>query len=397
MKEVFFVSAKRTPIGNYLGSLKTVRSQDLAAVTMKAALEEAALDSGALDMSIYSQSLQSSLPANVGRHAWTLAGLSEAPAGYTLNTLCAGALQTMISGFNKLVGDEYSGVLVGGVDSYSMAQYYLFHPRYRIRPGELCFHDPKTEVETNAQPRERYGELSAAALADGIARRCGFVRKDLDLHVWSDRQRRLAAMDAGGISEEIVPAPVKYKGKEGSVAADDPPGCATLEELTGLPSVRASGCATKASLAPWADGAASLVMLSGDRAAELGCMPLAKMAGFGVAAGNPLFLEKTTVRSINRALAMCNLRLEEVDFFEIHSPSAAYALAVENELGGAVSGRINVDGSSLSLGHPGAATGGVMAVRLIRRLKAQRGRRGLINVGALGGQSLSIVIEGICK
>ncbi|MBW6484787.1 MAG: thiolase family protein [Syntrophobacterales bacterium] len=395
MKEVFFVSAQRSPIGKYLGSLKTVRVQDLAALTMKAVVDEARLDFGALDMCIYSQSLQSSLPANVGRHAWTLAGLSEEPAGYTLNTLCAGALQTMISGFNKLVGDEYSGVLVGGVDSYSMAQHYIFHPRYRIGPGELCFHNPKTEVETNAQPRERYGELTAAALADGIARRWGLDRKNLDMHVLQDRQKRLAALAAGEISPEIASATVKHKGKEDSVTADDPPESATLEELSGLPPVRESGSATRASLAPWADAAASLVMLSADRAEKLGCKPLARMAGFGIAAGSPLLLEKTTVRSINKALAMCNICMEDIDFFDIHSPSAAYALAVENTLGEAVSGRINVDGSSLSFGCPGAATGGVMAVRLISRLRGQRGRRGLINVGALGGQSLSVVIESV--
>jgi len=395
MKEVFFVSAKRSPIGKYLGSLKTVRTQDLAALTMKAAVEEARIDSGALDMCIYSQSLQSSLPANVGRHAWTLAGLSEEPAGYTLNTLCAGALHTMISGFNKIVGDEYSGMLVGGVDSYSMAQYYIFHPRYLIRPGELCFHDPKTEVETNAQPRESYGELTAVELADGIASRYGFARKDLDLHVFQDRQRLVAALAAGGISAEIASAAVKHRGKEDSVTLDDLPESAALNELSGLPSVRAGGKATRAALAPWADAAASLIMLSADKVGALGCKPLARMTGFGVAAGNPRLLEKTTVRSINKALAMCNLGLEDIDFFEIHSPSAAYALAVENELGGAVSDRINVDGSSLSFGHPGAATGGVMAVRLIGRLRAQRGRRGLINVGALGGQSLSVVIEGV--
>jgi acetyl-CoA C-acetyltransferase len=119
------------------------------------------------------------------------------------------------------------------------------------------------------------------------------------------------------------------------------------------------------------------------------------MVGFGIAAGSPLFLEKTTIRSMNKALAMGNLGIEDIDFFEIHSPSAAYALAMEKELGGSVSGRINVDGSSLSFGHPGAATGAMMAVRLLRRLGAQTGRLGLINVGALGGQSLSILVKGI--
>jgi acetyl-CoA C-acetyltransferase len=378
-----------------MGSLKNVRIQDLAAITMKAAIEEAKIDSGALDMSIYSQSLQSSLPANVGRHAWTLAGLSEAPAGYTLNTLCAGALQTMISGFNKIVGDEYNGMLVGGIDSFSLAQYYIFHPRYRINPEGFCFHDSKEEVETNAQPRERYGKLTAAELADALARRHGFTRSELDLHVMQDRQMHLAAVNAGVFSGEIVPAVVKQKGKEAAIVTDDLPGSLSLDELAGLPPLREGGCATKASLAAWADGAASLVMLSGERAMELGCRPLAEMAGFGIAAGSPLSLEKTTVRSINKALAMAGLRSEDIDFFEIHSPSAAYALAVEQELGEAVSSRINVDGSSLSFGHSGAATGGIMAVRLLCRLGAQRGRTGLINVGALGGQSLTVIVESL--
>jgi acetyl-CoA C-acetyltransferase len=395
MKEAFFVSAKRSPVGSYMGSLKNVRIQDLAAVTMKAAVEEAKIESGALDISIYSQSLQSSLPANIGRHAWTLAGLSEAPAGYTLNTLCAGALQTMISGFNKIVGDEYGGMLAGGGDSYSLAHYYLFHPRYRINPEEFCFHDSKKEVETNAQPQDRYGKLTAADLADAIASRYGFTRSELDLHVLEDRKRYLAAISAGVFSGEIVPTMVKQKGKEVAVTADDLPQGVTMDELAGLPPIREGGCATKESLAPWADGAASLVMLSGKRVRELGCRPQACMVGFGIAAGSPLFLEKTTIRSMNKALAMGNLGIEDIDFFEIHSPSAAYALAMEKELGGSVSGRINVDGSSLSFGHPGAATGAMMAVRLLRRLGAQTGRLGLINVGALGGQSLSILVKGI--
>jgi len=395
MKDLFFVSAKRSPLGSYMGSLKNVRVQDLAAATMKAAVEEAGLDSGALDMSIYSQSLQSSLPANIGRHAWTLAGLSEDPAGYTLNTLCAGALQTMISGFNKIAGDEYEGMLVGGVDSYSMAQYYLFHPRYRINPEELCFHDPKKEVETNAQPRKMYGDLTAAVLADEIAVRYGLGRDDLDSHVLNDRRKLLAANDAGLTKEEIVPVSLKHKGKEILISTDDFPEQGNIVELTGLPSLQDKGLATTGNTASWADGAASLVMLSGRRAAELGCAPLAKMTGFGIAAGNPRFQEKTTVRSIDKALAMCKLNIGDIDFIDIHSPSAAYALAVARELGPAVAGRMNGEGSSLSFGHPGAATGGVMAVRMIQRLRVHKGKRGLVNVGALGGQSLTVIVEGL--
>ena len=394
MKETVFVSAVRTPIGRYMGSLKTVRIQDLAAHTMKTAVEKAGIDSSALDMSIYSQSMQSSLPANVGRHAWTLAGLSEDPAGYTLNTLCAGALQTIISGFNKIIGDEYRGMLVGGVESYSLAHYYLFHPRYEFGPHSLCFNDSKLEVETNAQPEEEYGELTAAALADLIASRYGITRSVLDAYTVCDHEKALAAIDEGRIGAQIEPVTVKQRKKEIVVDADELPENVALEELMALPPDDDGGTATDANVAPWADGAASLVMLSAERAQELGAKPLAKMLGFGIAAGNPTLPEMTTLRSIDMALTMCGLKLEDLDFLDIHTPSAAYGLAVEELLGEAVSGKVNVDGSSLAFGHPGAATGGIIATGMIHRLAGQKGRRGLVTVGALGGQSLSIVIEG---
>lgn len=394
MKKTVFVSAVRTPIGRYMGSLKTVRVQDLAAHTMKAAVERAGIDSGALDMSIYSQSMQSSLPANVGRHAWTLAGLDENPAGYTLNTLCAGTLQTIISGFNKIVGEEYRGMLVGGVESYSLAHYYLFHPRYEFGPHSLCFNDSKLELETNAQPEDEYGELTAAALADIIASRYGFTRRDLDAYALRDHEKAIAAIREGRINGQVEPVTIKQRKKEIVVDADELPQDLTLEDLMVLTPDDDGGTATDGNVAPWADGAASLIMLSAERAKELGAAPLATMLGFGIAAGNPTLLERTTGRSIEKALAMSGLKIEDLDYIDIHTPSAAYGLAVEELLGDAVSKKINVDGGSLAFGHPGAATGGIMAAGMIHRLAGKKGRRGLITVGALGGQALSIVIEG---
>ncbi len=394
MKETVFVSAVRTPIGKYMGSLKTVRIQDLAAHTMKAAVERAGIDSGALDMSIYSQSIQSSLPANVGRHAWTLAGLSEDPAGYTLNTLCAGALQTMISGFNKIVGEEYQGMLVGGVESYSLTQYYLYHPRYEMGPQSMCFHDQKIEVETNAQPQEQYGVLTAAALADLVARNYGFVRKDLDAYTVRDHEKALEAIGSRGVSAGIEPYLIKTRKKETTVDADQIPRKTTLEELMALPSINEGGTATAANVAPWADGAVSLIMVSAERAQALGCTPLAKMRGFGITAGNPTLLERTSVKSIDRALAMCGLSRKDIDFYNIHTPSAAYGLAVGDMLGAAAAGKINVEGGSLAFGHPGAAIGGIMATGMIETLKRTGARFGVVNVGALGGQSLTVVMEG---
>jgi acetyl-CoA C-acetyltransferase len=393
MKETVFISAVRTPIGRYMGSLKTVRIQDLAAHTMKAAINRAGIDSGALDMSIYSQSMQSSFPANVGRHAWTLAGFSEDPAGFTLNTLCAGALQTIISGFNKIIGEEYRGMLVGGEESYSLAQHYIFHPRYEFGPHSLCFHDSKVEIEKNAQPEEIYGELTAKSLADIIAFRYGLSRKTLDTYTLQDYEKVFSAVGTGRMKGQIEPLIIKQRKKETIISDDELPEMPRLEELMALTPDDEGGTATDGNVAPWADGAVSLVMLSAERAEELGAKPVARILGFGIAAGNPTLLERTTARSIHKGLSMCEMRLDDLDFLDFHTPSAAYGLAVQEMLGMA-SDKVNVDGSSLSLGHPGAAIGGIMTTAMIHRLAGKKGRRGLINVGALGGQSLSIVIEG---
>lgn len=393
MKETVFVSAARTPIGKYMGSLKTARVQDLAAHAMKAAVEQAGIDSNSLEMSIYSQSMQSSLPANIGRHAWTLAGLSEDSAGFTLNTLCAGALQTMISGFNKIVGDEYEGILVGGVESYSLSQYYIFHPRYEMGPRSMCFHDPKVEIETNAQPQGIYGKLTAATIADIIAKNYGLARRELDAYTIRDHQRALDGICDKSIHGGLVPLTIKMGKKEISVRVDELPRTTTMEELMAMPPENPDGTATVANRAPWADGAASLIMLSACRAKELGCKALAKMVGFGIAAGHPILLERTTLRSIHKALKQCGLALEDMDFLNIHTPSAAYGLALEDMLGEIVACKVNPDGGSLAFGHAGAATGGILATGMIHRLAETGARFGLINVGALGGQSLTIIIE----
>lgn len=390
MKEAVFVSAARTPIGKYLGGLKTMRIQDLAAHTMKAAVERAKIDSADLDLSIYSQSMQSSLPANVGRHAWTLAGFSEEPGGYTLNTLCAGALQTMISGFNKIAGGEYRGILVGGVESYSMTQYYILHPRYEFGSDNLCFRDQKIEVETRSQPPELYGEVSTADLADRIALRYGITRKALDSFVLRDHEKALAAESAGAWIEPCV---IKTRKKEFSVESDELPRSLTQDELALLTSRVGEGTVTEAHIAPWADGAVSLVMLSRERAEELGAEPMAVMRGFAVAAGNPMVPETITARSIRSVCDRCGIALSDIDYFDIHIPSAAYAVALEELLGTGLSDKINVDGGSIAFGHPGAATGGVMTGNMLYRLRKRSARYGLINVGALGGQSLSIIIE----
>src|SRR5665648_35576 len=394
MREVVIVSAARTPFGSYMGSLASQRSQDLAACSMKEAVNRAGIDSSKLDICVYSEAKQSSFPANIGRHAWLLAGLDDQnAAGLTLNGLCAGAMQTIISCFSKIVGGEYQGIMVGGIETNSQAQYYLQHPRYNVRLGNLCFHDSKVDVEIKAQPVKLYGELSAADIADIIANNYGLSRQALDEYALTSRSKAKNAVTSGKMKEAIVPIFKKINKAEVTIDTDDLAQINSIEMLMSMPTINSNGSATDGNISPLADGSASMVMMSAQRAIELSCKPIARVVGFGIAAGNPKLLERTTIKSIEKALHFAGIGLKDIDFIDFHEPSAAYSIVVANGLGNAVFGKMNVDGGSLGFGHAGAATGGAMVVNMIYRLQRTGAKYGLINVGALGGQSLSIVIQ----
>ena len=393
MQEVVIVGAARTPLGLYRGILADQRSQDLAACSMKEAVNRAGIDSSSLDASIFSEAIQTGLPANVGRHAWLLAGLDENPAGYTMNALCAGAIQTMFSAYNKIVAGEYKGFLTGGVETNSQAPYYLFHPRYTFGPESMCFHDQKVEIQTNAQPVDKYGELTVATIADIIAARYGFTRSELDEFAENSKTKAITAMENGFFKDAIVPIVKKVKKVEVPVDSDEAlKKSLSIEKLMAMPAINCGGTAAEGNIAALADGSGSVIVLSADKAQELGCKQMAKVKGFGIAAGNPTLIERTAVKSIEKALKFAGTSLSEVDFIDIHEPSAAYALAVSRLLGPDAAGKINVDGGSLGFGHAGAATGAAMVVNMVYRLERTGAKIGLVNVGALGGQALTVVI-----
>lgn len=393
MQDVVIVSAARTPFGRYMGSLADQRSQDLAAISIKEAVARAGFDSSELDLCIYSEAKQSSFPANIGRHAWLLAGLSEDPGGFTMNTLCAGAIQTMISGFNKIVAGEYQGVLAGGIETNSQAQYYLVHPRYKFGPDNLCFHDSKVDVEINAQPVGKYGELSSARIADLIAFNNGLNRGEIDEYAYVSKAKAGNAIKSGALMGAIAPIAKKVKKAEVIIDNDEGVKVEAVEKMLIKPAIHAGGTATEANLAPLADGSASVIMLAADKAAKLEAKALGKIVGFGIAAGNPQLIEKTSANSINKALKMAGIALKEIDFIDYHEPSAAYGLALSRILGDVAERKTNVDGGSLGFGHAGAATGGAMVVNMLYRLQSTGANYGLVNVGALGGQSLSLIIK----
>ena len=394
MQEVVIVAAARTPFGLYKGSLGDQRCQDLAASSMKEAVARSGIDSSEYDCSIFSEAVQTGLPANVGRHGWLLAGLSEDPAGFTMNALCAGAIQSMFSAYNKIALGEYNLFLTGGVETSTQAPYYIRHPRYEFGPESHYFHDQKVEVQTNAQPNDIYGELTLATLADIIAYNNGISRIALDEYVIASKEKAAAALKNGVLKDAIIG--VTKKTKKGEVVIDSDEGAkafATLDTLMGLPAINCCGTASEGNIAPLADGSGSIILASAEKAKASGAKIMAQVVGFGISAGNPTLIERTSYNSIQKALKTAGVTIKEVDFFDIHEQSSAFALTVTNLLGSDATGKVNVDGGSLAYGHAGAATGAALVTNMVYRLDRTKGKIGVVNVAAYGGQSLTVVLK----
>ena len=208
------------------------------------------------------------------------------------------------------------------------------------------------------------------------------------------KSKAARAAKNGAMKDAIVS--IVKKGKKGDVTVDTDEALkksTTLDKLLALPSINCCGTATEGNIAPLADGAASIILLSADRAKELGCQVMARLIGFGIAAGHPQLIERTSVRSMEKALQFAGIGFKDVDFIDMHEPSAAFAVAVAGQLGPDAAGKLNVDGGSLAYGHAGAATGGAMVANMLYRLQRTGAKTGLVNVGALGGQSLSVLIQ----
>jgi acetyl-CoA acetyltransferase family protein len=299
----------------------------------------------------------------------------------------------MISACSKIMAGEYEAILTGGVETNSQAPYYIENPRYELGAHNLYFHDQREEIESNAQPREKYGSLSRYDIADIIARHYGLSRVILDKYAWGSKSLALESIKNGAMSSCITPITTKINKREVIVDQDQGPVTRSMEELLAMPAIKENGTATGGNTAALADGAASIIMAAGKKAVEWECRPLASLKGFAIKAGNPVLIDKTSIKSIARSLQIAGLTLKDIDFIDIHEPSAAFALAVSEQLGSDAVGKINVDGGSLAYGHAGAATGGAMVVNMLYRLEQRDAAAGLINVGALGGQSFTIIIK----
>lgn len=410
-REAVIVSAVRTPVGRYLGALKTVEAYDLAALVLNAAIARAGLSADGVDEVVLGQSYQNGEYVNVARMALLKAGWPEAIPGITLDRRCCTGLDVVRFAAAMIQSGLAEVVVAGGVESMSNAEFYLpgaikwgiggqkGMPRGH---GDLSiwgmrFYDRIQRARVMSQPEERYGVLpSMMSWAETAAAEEQITREACDDWALASHQKAVAAMADGKFAEEIVPVPIpQIKGEPVLFSQDENPRPDTsLEKLARLKPVMGGVC-TAGNSSTENDGAAAVLMMSAGRAAALELIPLAALRACAVVGEDPRYTYRSVPTAAKAALKVAGVTLAQMDLIEIQEAFAAQVLAdlKQMKLTPDDYDRINVNGSGISLGHPIACTGTRVLVTLLHEMQRKDVRYGLECICGGGGLGIAAVLE----
>ena len=393
MEDVYIASGVRTAIGRYGGALKSVPAHVLASTVMKEAVRRAGIDAERIDEVILGEVRQSTEASNLARCALLGAGFPEHIPGYTVNRLCASAMQAVYSGCQEIWLDEADCIVAGGTENMSRAPVYIRNGRWGDGPMTLV--DSNIEAGTTAQPVSVYGTgLSMPKTAENVAERFGISREEQDLFSMESQRRAAAAMEAGYFREEIVPVEVREKKKSFIFDTDEfPKPATTMEILNKLkPIVKPDGTVTAGNSCGLNDGAACLVLMSGRMVKETGVKPIARIAGITRAALDPTIMGYGPVIAAGKLFAKLGMTAAQMDLTELNEAFASQAVACIRDLK-LDPAKVNINGGAIALGHPLGCTGARLLVTLIHNLKRTGGRYGLATLCIGGGQSMAAAVE----
>lgn len=394
-EEVFIIGAVRTAIGRYGGTLRTVTSGELGAIVIKEVLKRSGVSPDRVEEVVMGEVRQSTESANMARVAVLRAGMPEEVPAFTVNRLCASAMEAMYSGYLRVASGEAGVVIVGGAENMSRAPHYIRSARWG--DGQVQLIDSNLEGGPGAQPNEIYGsDLSMGMTAENVAEKHNVSRQDQDAFALRSHQLATRAIQEGTFKDEIVPVEIKAKKKSLVFDTDEhvrPE--TTLEILAGLkPAFRPGGSVTAGNSCGRNDGAAVMVLASGKAVKEQGLTPAGRLVGFSAAGVSPRYMGIGPVPAVEKLLGKLGLSLADIDLIELNEAFASQALACIRELG-LDPDRVNVNGGGIALGHPLGATGCRLGVTLLYEMKRRNLRRGLATLCVGGGQGMAVVLENI--
>jgi acetyl-CoA C-acetyltransferase len=387
--DVVIVSAKRTPIGAFLGALSPLTAVQLGSAAIKAAVETAAIGAGDVQEVLMGCVLPAGLGQAPARQAALGAGVPQSVPATTINKMCGSGLKAVMMAADQIRTGAASIVLAGGLESMSNAPYLLPKARtgYRMGPGELVDHMMRDGLQSP------FDGKAMGCFADATASKYGFTRAQQDAFAAESVRRAMAALQQGEFDVEVTPVAVKGRKGETVVARDETPGTCDVSRIATMkPAFNKDGTVTAASSSSISDGAAALVLMSGEAAAGRGLKPLARILAYASQAQEPEWFTTAPVGAIRKVLAQLGWKPHDADLYEINEAFAVVPMAAMRDID-VDHARVNVNGGACALGHPIGATGARIVTTLVHALRRRGGRRGIASLCIGGGEAVAMAVE----
>jgi acetyl-CoA C-acetyltransferase len=387
--DVVIVSACRTPIGSFLGSLASIPAPRLGAIAIEEAVRRAGIRKEEVQEVIFGNVLAAGLGQAPARQAALFAGLPESVECLTVNKMCGSGMKAVMLGAQAIRLGDAETVVAGGMESMSNAPYLLDKARdgYRMGNGKIIDSIIKDGLW------DVYNDYHMGNAAELCAKECAIPRESQDEFAILSYKRAQASWAEGRFKEEVVPVTIKGKQGDTIVEQDEEPFKTNFDKVPKLrPAFQQDGTVTAANASKINDGSAALVLMSAARAAALGLKPLARIIGYGSSAKKPEWFTTAPADVIAKVLKKTSLAVKDIDLFEINEAFAVVSLAVQ-KLVGIETDRLNVNGGAVAMGHPIGASGARILVTLLHALKQRGKKRGMAAICIGGGEASAVIVE----
>lgn len=390
MKKIVLAGACRTAIGTMGGALSTVPAAELGSIVIKEALNRAGVPAEQVDHVYMGCVIQAGLGQNVARQAALKAGLPVTTPAVTVNVVCGSGLNCVNMAAQMIEAGDADIVVAGGTESMSLAPYAMMKGRYGYRMGNATLVD----TMVNDALWDAFNNYHMGITAENVAEQWGLTREMLDEFAACSQQKCEKAVAEGKFKDEIVP--VEVKGKKGSVIVDTDEGPrpgTTAETLARLkPAFKKDGIVTAGNASGINDGAAAIVVMSEEKAKELGVKPMATWVGGALGGVDPSIMGVGPVAAVNKLMGKLNMKVADMDLIEANEAFAAQSLAVGHDLGFEMD-KLNVNGGAIALGHPVGASGCRILVTLLHEMQRRDAKTGLATLCIGGGMGCATVVE----
>ncbi len=389
MKDVVIVSAVRTPIGSFMGSLSSVEAPKLGAIAIKGALEKINLDPNSIDEVLMGHVVQAGTGQAPARQAAIFAGIPNTVPCTTVNKVCSSGMKTIMQAAQSIALGDADIIVAGGMENMSKIPHY-YHARTAKKFGPAQMEDGMQKDGLV----DAYNKEAMGVCADACATEYGFSREDQDAFAVQSYKRSAEAWNRGNFDNEVVPVEVpQRRGEPIIVTKDEEFSNVKLEKISSLrPAFTKDGTVTAANASTINDGAAALVLMSKDKAQELGLEPLATIKSYADAAREPEWFTVAPAKALPKALKKANIQIDDVDYFEFNEAFSVVGLANMKILN-LNDSKVNVNGGAVSLGHPLGCSGARIVVTLLHVLEQNNGKIGAAAICNGGGGASALILE----